>query len=260
MYIYIYICLYIVIHICIYICSFFWLLVICRGCFRVQVCWTFLIAHSFWDVHKRYSSSSNELPTVGSSPAIRSPSFPRKKHVVITDVDSQTLLMEYSLLINVRNPEVGKVFSFGVLSRQEKNTICYHVFILVPSTTSGCLDTLHASCSVFFVSKKSASTWSWFHRRLGFEILRQSSKSWVPMYKLLLKLTFTLSICLFQDVGKPEPENQFFLCVVPISHGNYGSSCIFSPFPSNKKPRGFFHGHDIQWWNDEMYIDVLHCT
>ena len=144
----------------------------------------------------------------------------------ITDVDSQTLLMEYSLLINVRNPEVGKVLSFGVLSRQEKNTICYHVFILVPSTTSGCLDTLHASCSVFFVSKKSASTWSWFHRRLVFEILRQkkpppsnvpvvigqrcqSSKSWVPMYKLLLKLTFTLSICVFQDVqgktgtGKP---------------------------------------------------------
>lgn len=70
-------------YIYIYMCSFFWLLVIYRGCFRVQVCWTFLIAHSFWDVHKRYSSSSNELPTVGSSPAIRSPSFPRKNMLLL---------------------------------------------------------------------------------------------------------------------------------------------------------------------------------
>lgn len=55
--------------------------------------------------------------------------------------------------------------------------------------------------------------------------------------------------------GKPEPENQFFLCFVPISHGNYGSSCRFSLFPQPKNHEDFFMD---MIFNDEMYVINLH--
>ena len=79
------------------------------------------------------------------------------------------------------------------------------------------------------------------------------------MYKLLLKLTklmFTLSICLFQDVqGKTGTGKPVLLCVVPISHGNYGSSGRFPPFPQTKNHADFFMD---MIFNDEMYFINLH--
>ena len=176
--IYSYTYIYIVIHIYIYICSFFWLLVIYRGCFRVQVCWTFLIAHSFWDVHKRYSSSSNELPTVGSSPAIRSPSFPRKNMLLLLMLIPKLCWWSthYSSMSEILRLATCLVLECCRGKKKHHLLSCVHISSIDYLRLFGYPTRL--LLRFFFVSKKSASTWSWFHRRLGFEILRPSLFFW----------------------------------------------------------------------------------
>ena len=131
-----------------------------------------------------------------------------------------------------------RVLFWSIIAPKKRHS--YHVFMLVPLTTSGCLDTqktppvpsfvylqkvginlvLASSCSfeipstVRLISIPSTRT---FHLKSTHRNRWcQRSKSWVQMYKLFWKLTFTLWICLFQDIeGKSETGKHCLYCLFP---------------------------------------------